>query len=152
MNAYTLATRAVIAEYAHRVLRPVIIVGCILLIIGIISSAYLIAAVSNWWWLLMFVVIIYGILGSVAWLIVRFTLEKIRPRSQTASQKDAVKQFINQLSLMNDTMGMTKFGLLLRIISDVTSKREEHTVRRFIGDSKDLKYSFDDVIRAFTKQ
>lgn len=148
MNTVTLASRAVIAAYAKQVLRPIEIGAIIILVIGLIGSAYLISAVSPWWWLLMIVVAAYGIIGSVIWLILHFTISRIEPL-QTAPQKRAVKEFIDKLSAVQDTLGMTKFGLLLRIIRSVMSKQPAHAIGQFVDESRDLKASFESVIKAF---
>lgn len=148
MDAYTKASRAVIAAYAKKTLRPIEVVAIIVLVVGLIGTAWLISNVSGWWWLLMIIVIAYGFIGSLIWLVIRFTLDRLRPE-QTVLQKKAVEQFLEKFDKIAETVGMTKFGFLLRVIGDVMRRREQNVLSEFTQDSSKLKTSFESVIDAF---
>jgi len=149
MDAVTKASRAVLAEYARKTLRPFEIVAVILFVILLIGTTYLIVNVSAWWWLLMIVVFAYGIIGSLLWLIVHFTMDRLRP-AQTKVQVSAVRNFVERIAKVSDTIGITKFGLLLRVIGDVMRKREQNVIQEFAHDSADLKTAFEKVIASFS--
>lgn len=148
MNAAANASRAVLAAYAKKALRPVEIVAIIVFVLFLIGTAYLIVNVSAWWWLLMIIVIAYGIIGSAMWLMIHFTLEKLAPR-QTKAQQDAVAAFIARAEKIADLTGMTRFGLLLRVIQDVMTRRDTNILSDLAQGSKDLKHDFERVIAAF---
>ena len=148
MDAMTKASRAVLAEYARKTLRPFEIGAVILFVILLIGTTYLIVNISAWWWLLMIVVFAYGIIGSLLWLIVHFTMDRLRP-AQTKVQVNAVRDFVERISKVSDTIGITKFGLLLRIIGDVMRKREQNVIQEFAHDSSALKEEFQRLIRLF---
>ena len=144
----TKASRAVLSEYARKTLRPFEIGAVILFIILLVGTTYLVVSVSAWWWLLMIVVFAYGLIGSLVWLIIHFTMDRLRP-VQTKEQVSAVQNFVEQIAKVSDTIGITKFGLLLRVVADVMRKREHNVIREFAHDSSDLKSSFEKVIRSF---
>lgn len=148
MNAVTLASRAVLAQYATKVIRPFefMILGFFLVLV--ISTVLLASYVSPWWWLLMVVVVAYGIIGSIAWLVIHFTIDKLRPE-QTNSQTEAVKKFITKVEKVADTLQITRFGLVLRVIRDVMDRGRANVLTEFANDSKDLKSSFEKVVSAF---
>ena len=148
MNATTLASRAVIAAYAKKVLRPLEIIAIIILVIAVLGTAFLIAQASGWWWLLMIVVLAFGFFGSILWLIIRFTLDRLNP-PQTPVQKKVVAKFVAQVESVSDTIGMTRFGLILRIIRDVMRRGERNVLTDLARDSRDLKGDFENVIKAF---
>lgn len=148
MDAMTKASRAVLAEYARKTLRPFEIGAVILFVILLIGTTYLIVNVSAWWWLLMIVVFAYGFIGSLLWLIVHFTMDRLRP-AQTKVQVGAVHDFVERIAKVSDTVGITKFGLLLRVIGDVMRRREQNVIQEFAHDSSDLKTSFENVIDSF---
>ena len=148
MDAMTKASRAVLAEYARRTLRPFEIGAVILFIVLLIGTTYLVVNVSAWWWLLMIVVFAYGIIGSLLWLIVHFTMDRLRP-AQTKVQVSAVRHFVERIAKVSDTIGITKFGLLLRVIGDVMRRRDQNVIQEFAHDSSDLKSSFEEVIAQF---
>jgi hypothetical protein len=148
MDAVTKASRAVLAEYARKTLRPFEIGAVILFVILLIGTTYLIVNISAWWWLLMIVVFAYGLLGSLLWLIVHFTMDRIRP-TQTKEQVSAVRNFVERIAKVSDTIGITKFGLLLRVIGDVMRRREQNVIQEFTHDSSELKNSFENVINSF---
>jgi hypothetical protein len=148
MNATTLASRAVLSAYAKKALLPFEIIAMVIFVIALAGSAYLIASVSGWWSILLIVVIAYGLVGSILWLIVHFTIDKLRPK-QTARQEQAVKQFIDRAGTIADTVGLTRFGLILRIVRDVVARKEDNVLTSFTRDSKGLKTDFENVIAAF---
>jgi hypothetical protein len=148
MDAVTKASRAVLAEYARKTLRPIEIGAVILFVLLLISTTLLIVNISGWWWLLMIVVFAYGLIGSLVWLIVHFTMDRLRP-TQTKVQKNAVQDFVEKISKISNTIGITKFGLILRVIGDVMRRREKNVIQEFAHDSSDLKSSFENVIRSF---
>ena len=96
----------------------------------------------------MIIVITYGFIGSLIWLVIRFTLDRLRPE-QTVLQKKAVKEFLEKFDKIAETVGMTKFGFLLRVIGDVMRRREQNVLSEFTQDSSKLKTSFESVIDAF---
>lgn len=148
MSAVTLASRAVLAQYATKVIRPFeyLILGFFLLLV--IGTVLLASYVSPWWWLLMIVVIAYGIIGSIAWLVIHFTIDRLRP-DQTPVQKQVVNRFIVQVEKVADTLQVTRFTLLLRVIRDVMSRNRTNVLTEFANDSKELKEDFQKVINTF---
>lgn len=148
MNAVTLATRAVLARYATKVLRPVEWVAIGLFVVFFLGTAGLAIYVSAWWWLFMIVVIAYGIFGSIAWLVIHFTIDRLRPE-QTDSQTKAVDHFIVSAEKVADTLQVTRFGLILRVIRSVMSRNGTNILSEFTKDSKELKDEFKEVIHAF---
>lgn len=148
MNAATLASRAVLAQYATKVLRPVEWVAIWVLVVLFIATGYLVTYVSAWWWLLMIVVIAYGVIGSIVWLVIHFTIDRLRPE-QTPVQKKAVASFIDSAEKVADTVQVTRFGLILRVIRSVMTRNATNVLTEFTGDSKELATDFEKVVRAF---
>lgn len=148
MDATTKASRAVLAEFARKALRPYEIAGVSLFISGIIGASLLITFLSAWWWLLMIVMIGYGIIGSLAWLVFHYTLDKVNP-PQTDEQKRAVRQFVTKVSTLADTIGLTRFALIARIISDVMARKQQNVLSEFAHDSSSLKDDFLELISLF---
>lgn len=148
MNAVTLASRAVLAQYATRVIRPLEWIVMAIFILAIVGDVLLITYVSVWWWLLMIVVIAYGIIGSIAWLVIHFTIDTLRPE-QSKAQTRVVNRFIVKVEKMADSLQMTRFGLMLRVIRDVMSSGKKNVLTEFVGNSRDLKEEFQHVIDSF---
>ncbi|MDB5165226.1 MAG: hypothetical protein JWM00_116 [Candidatus Saccharibacteria bacterium] len=148
MNAVSLASRAVLAQYATRVIRPLEFIVIGIFVLAVTGVIVLVTYVSAWWWLLMIVVVAYGIIGSIAWLVIHFTIDKLRPE-QTKAQTDEVNRFIVKVEKVADTLQITRFGLMLRVIRDVMSRNRTNVLTEFTEDSKDLKDGFQRVISAF---
>lgn len=148
MTPKVLASQAILSTYARKVLRPVEVWASVVFGLALFGTAYLIMAFSGWWWLLMFVVILYGILASMLWLILRRALDHITPE-QTPEQKNAVKSFINKSEKVATAMGISHFSLLLRIVQDVFRKKQGNVITEFTKDSADLAASFKDVLKSF---
>lgn len=148
MNAAVQASRAVLTAYAKKTLRPVEITAVIVFAVALFGTASLIVNVSPWWWLLMIIVGAYGAIGSIMWLVIHYTLDRLTP-PQTKTQSQAVHAFIVRAEKVADLAGMTRFGLLLRVIQNVLSRSETNVLSDLAQSSKDLKKSFEEVIAAF---
>lgn len=148
MQPISLASRAILARYATKVIRPFeyIVIGIFLVLV--VSTILLVTYVSAWWWLLMIVVVAYGVIGSIAWLIIHFTIDRLRP-DQTLEQKQAVEKFITRAERVADTLQITRFGLILRVIRSVMTPRRANIISEFTTDSKELKSDFEKVVDAF---
>lgn len=148
MKPTVTASRAILAAYARKILLPIEIIALILFTAAMFGTTYLITAVSAWWWLLMILVVLYGIIGSVIWLIVHIALNQIEP-VQTEVQRKAVGEFILQTEAVADMLGLSRFGLLLRILRDVVRKRKDNVIVEFAKDSQQLKKRLAAVIETF---
>lgn len=148
MNAVTLASRAVLAQYASKVLRPVEWIAMGVFVLFFIGTVVLATYFSAWWWMLMIVVIAYGLIGSIFWLVLHFTIDRLRP-NQTMAQTAIVKSFIGRIEKMADSLHITRFRLLLRIIHDVMARSSSNVLTEFAQASKELKNEFEQVIDTF---
>ncbi len=117
-------------------------------LVAVVGTVALASYVSSWWWLLMIVVVAYGVIGSIVWLVIHFTIDRLRPE-QTKTQRAVVNRFITRVEKIADTLQITRFGLILRIIRDVMAKNSTNVLTEFTRDSKELKTDFEEVIRAF---
>ena len=148
MEAIAKASRAVITQYAAKTIRPIEIIAMVVFVVLFIGTVLLATMISQWWWLLMIVVLAYGLVGSILWLVIHFSLDKLRP-DQTTSQKQAVAKFIESSEKIADTIGLTRFGLILRISQSAMSRKRDTLLVEFSADSKELKADFEQVIAAF---
>jgi len=148
MNAVTLASRAVLARYATKVLRPVEWIAIGVFVVFFFGTVALAAYSSGWWWLLMIVVLAYGAFGSIAWLVIHFTIDRLRPE-QTKLQMKAVDRFIVSAEKVADSLQITRFGLILRVIRSVMSRNQSNIVSEFTNDSKELKREFEKIVDIF---
>jgi hypothetical protein len=96
----------------------------------------------------MIIVIAYGLVGSIVWLIIHFTIDRLRP-DQTVAQKKAVRTFVAQAEQVADTLQLTRFGLILRVIRDVMAGNNTNVLTEFADNSQQLKLSFQKVINTF---
>jgi len=148
MNAVTLASRAVLARYATKVLRPVEWIAIAIFLVFFFGTVALATYSSGWWWLLMIVVLAYGAFGSIAWLVIHFTIDRLRPE-QTKPQMKAVNTFIVSAEKVADSLQITRFGLILRVIRSVMTRGDSNVLTEFTNDSKELKREFENVVAAF---
>ena len=148
MPPTVLASRAILAEYTHKTLRPVEVGAVVSFVLVTIGTALLITYVSAWWWALMVLMIAYGLVGSMVWFAVRSSIDHLRPE-QTPEQRQAVRSFIGQLDTVANTLGVTQFGLLIRVIQDVMAKSDKNVLTEFAHDSHDLKSELEKVVAVF---
>ena len=148
MDAYQAASRAVISTYAKKVLLPFEIGAAAIFVLAVIGTSWLIVQYSAWWWMLMIIVLPYGLIGSIIWLLIHTTIDRLSP-VQTKAQRHAVAQFSHSVEHVAADIGMTQFSLMLKIIRSVMRPSQHQLLDEFTGSSKELKRDFEQLIRLF---
>ncbi len=149
MNAIQLASRAVFSAYVQKLLRPIEIVTASVLLLSVAAAGYLSSSVSIWWLLLFVPLILLSLIASVIWLIVTGLLRRFTP-VQSQTQKREVQRFVGLVGSHADLLGLTKFGLIVRVIQDVIRRSDKNILSSTIDDSKELSATFKNVVNSFT--
>ncbi len=143
------AARAVGAEFGRRLLQPI-------LMIGAISSVVLIA-IGGWlttqhslWWILEAILISWAVIFAIAAMIIVVVLRRFTPR-QTSRQKKAVQSFADKLQRVSETIGISRFTLLFRIVRDVIHPPEQSYIKQIALDSTTLHTDFMELQKIFER-
>lgn len=132
--------RAVGAELAWRMIRPMLIIG--------ITIAVLLLTLGGWlttqdalWWILQFI-FITSITFFVLLSVVVVTILRYFTPLQNDGQKKAVGNFVDKLQRVADTLGISNFVLLFRIVRDVVRPQEKTFIEQVTEDSTTLHTDF----------
>lgn len=150
MKPTILAIRAVGAEFARRTYIPVVII----VVIGIVAFAGLTAwliTLSAWWWLLMFAVISAACIAISVLTVLHLTIRRVTP-SQNPLQKKAIRDFVDKIQLLSETVGTPKIVLLFRIVKDVAAPRENGFIGTLTGASTTVKKDFVSLVKLFDER
>lgn len=147
MNSLFLTVRALSVEFARRLYFPVFIVGVVILALLIILSVWL-TTMSAWWWILFTVVILATIVFVIVSIIMRIIINVIRP-VQTSSQRKSVKEFVDKLQEVADTVQTPKVFLLFRLVADTLRPSERGLVQTMSSHVGTTKKDFEDIRRSF---
>ena len=147
MNSLTLTIRALTTEFARRIILPLFVIGLIILTTLIAATAWL-TTLSGWWWILLSVCIIISAVFVIVSVVAITTMTAIKPR-QTRAQRAAVKEFVNKLQAISDTIQTPKFVILFRIIWDAVNKNDNGLVRTLSSHTTTTKSDFDAIRRSF---
>ncbi len=150
MKPTILTIRAVGAEFARRILYPIIIiVGSIsLLLAGL--GVYL--TLQNAWWGLLLFAIISAICIAIAVLTIAFmTVRTVRPL-QNPIQRKAVRKFVDKLEQLSEVIGTPKFILLFRIIKDIAAPRTDGFIGSMTGVNMSMKNDYKALVRLFDER
>jgi len=147
MNGTLLVLRAVGVEFARRIYTPILIV-CAVIAVVLISVSVWLTTMSAWWWILAAAVFIGVIIGGIILTIVGVVLNFANP-TQSATQKKAVKKFVDTLQSLSEITQTPKVVLLFRVVRDIVSKSENGFVKETIGHTLALRKEFDQLRNSF---
>lgn len=148
MKANITAIRAITAEFARQFIQPFLWVGLGLIILMTIAVGSLAFALSQWWWLLLAPIILFGVVGTVIWLLVRFILNRVSPRLN-AKQKSATKQFVTKLQTTTETIQTPYPVIVFYVIRDIILRKDSGFISEVTQRSKTLKPDFEELTRLF---
>jgi len=147
MNSLFLTVRALSVEFARRLYFPVFIVGAVILGLTIIFSVWL-TAMSAWWWILFTLAVIASVVFVIISLITSVIINVVRP-AQTVSQKKSVKEFVDKLQEVADTVQTPKVFLLVRLVMDTVRPTERGLVQTMSSHVGTTKKDFEAIRKSF---
>jgi len=147
MNSLFLTVRALSVEFARRLYFPVFIVGAVILGLTIILSIWL-TTMSAWWWILFTLAVIASVVFVIISLITRVIINVVRP-AQTVSQKKSVKEFVDKLQEVADTVQTPKVFLLIRLVMDTVRPTERGLVQTMSSHVGTTKKDFEAIRKSF---
>ncbi len=147
MKSSLLAIRSIGAEFANRVFYPVLIVGIVIASLLVALIVWL-ATLSDWWLLLAIPIVMVICVGAGLLGIVKLVIRYVTP-PLSSLQKKAVKQFVDKLQGVAETVGTPKFILLFRIIQDIAAPRENGFIGTISSDTSSLRGDFKELKRMF---
>lgn len=140
MHATFNAIRAIGAEYAKRLLTPLIIMG-VLLIIALLTLGGWLTTQSAWWWILEALFIIGAMIFTLLVSIVLVLLNAVRPSLSKAERK-SVRSFVDKLSRVGENIGTPQFIIVYRVVRDTISPSHAGFIETVSHDSKTLAPDF----------
>lgn len=147
MKPSLLAIRSVGADYANRLLFPVVIIFIILASSAVGLVLWLTG--SNDWWLLLAIPTIILVSAGVGILVITGLIIRAITPKRSNEQKAASKKLADKLVYLSETAQTPKFILLFQVVRDVVAPRENgfigtlsHDTLSLSGDFKKLRDSF----------
>ena len=147
MNSLILTVRALSVEFARRLILPIFIVGASALVL-LTGLAIWLTSINGWWGILLGIVILWAIIFLVAATIVKVILKKLNP-TQSSSQKTAVKNFVDKLQAISETIQTPKVFIVGRLVADTLNKNDNGLVRTMSNHTLTTKRDFDDIRKSF---
>lgn len=147
MEATITATRAVTAEFALRLIRPLLRTAIIAALVINGLGIYL-TTVSAWWWILEVIFIGGTLLMGVLFLVARVFTRTVSPNI-TRAQKKATREYVDKLQRVSDSIATPKFVILFRIVRDIAQRRSDGFIASTTADSKTLHSDFIALQRLF---
>lgn len=147
VSASVRAIRAIGSELAWRIVKPMIIGGSVLAVVLVGFGAWL-TTQHVLWWILEAVFISYAVLFMLMIVIVRVLFRIFTPDTNK-TQRKAVKQFVDKLQRVADTVGISRFILLFRIAKQILAPSQENFIKQIAEDSSTLHTDLLAVVRTF---
>ena len=146
-SATAKAVRAISVEFGRRLYVPVFITGTIILALVLALVIWLVT-ISSWWWLLLIPVIIVIIVFFVLSAIAAFILRVLRP-AQTKAQTGEIRQFVDMLQEVAETVQTPKPFLLFRLAKDTLFPRGDGLVKQMTSHATSLTPKFKAIVASF---
>lgn len=147
INASVRAIRAIGSELAWRLVKPMIIAG-VLLAVALITLGGWLTTQHVLWWILEAVFIAYAVLFVLMVVIVRLLFRLFTPDTNK-TQRKAVKQFVDKLQRVADTVGISRFILLFRLAKQIIMPSQQNFIKQIAEDSTTLHTDLLAVIKSF---
>jgi len=144
------AVRAVGAELARRIVQPILIAGVILAIVLLVLGGWL-TTKDELWWILQFIFITSIMFFALLTIAVLAILRYFTPL-QNDGQKKAVTNFVDKLQRVADTLGISNFVLLFRVVRDVIQPQEKTFIEQVTEDSTTLHTDFIKLQKLFEER
>lgn len=147
MKSIPLVVRAVGAEFARRLLLPLIIAGVIVGLILHVLGGWLVTQ-NAWWWLLESVFVLGTLLFVGLVVLARLAIRLFAPQ-QDGAQRKAVRSYVDKLQRVSEVIGTPKFLLLFYVVRDVFRPSSDGFIATTSNDSKTLHSDFLALLRMF---
>jgi multisubunit Na+/H+ antiporter MnhC subunit len=131
------ALRAIGAEFAMRIYRPLALQAAIILGVLLSVSIWL-TTLSAWWWILAGLVIMSSLVAAMTLIITRLIIRAVMPE-QTPEQNRQVRTFVDKLEHVSAVTQTPYVLLLLKLTRDISRPREESFIVTLVGETKSLK-------------
>lgn len=148
MIEYMTALRAVSAAYAKRIMVPVFLTFGLIIILLFVLTVYLGNEVSGWWWLLIIPAISFALLFAILCAITSFLLQKLNP-PQSPDQRKAVKEFVDKLEVVTETVQTPRFLIFIYMVRDTFTGSRQGFLQQITSHSKSLKNDFERLMTLF---
>lgn len=147
INASVRAIRAIGSELAWRLVKPMIIAG-IILAIALVTFGGWLTTQHALWWILEALFISYTVLFVLMVIVVRVLFRVFTPDTNKAQRKN-VKQFVDKLQRVADTVGISRFVLLFRLAKQIIVPSQQNFIKQIAEDSTTLHTDLLAVIKSF---
>lgn len=134
------AVRAIGAEYAKRMLLPIILTGA-LFVIALLALGGWLTTQSAWWWILEVIFIIGAIVFTLIVIVVSVILRMLRP-TLTRAEKKSVRNFVDKLERVSENIGTPHVFIVYRVVRDTVSPSRDGFIETMSRDSKTLAPDF----------
>lgn len=147
MNSLILTVRALTAEFVKRLALPLILIGFSMLVVLLGLSIWL-TTMNGWWGILLGVVILVILIFTTLVIIASLIITAVTP-SQNKSQKKAVKEFVDKLQDIAETVQTPKVVIVGQLVWDVIQKKNDGLLRRMSGHTLTTKRDFEAIRDSF---
>ena len=140
MQATITTIRAIGAEFAKRILLPLIIMGAILVVILLALGGWL-TTQSAWWWILE-VIFIFGALLFTLLVVVVSVLLRVLAPALSRAEKKSVRSYVDKLQRVSENVGTPQVVIVYRVVRDTIRPSHDGFIESISRDSKTLAPDF----------
>lgn len=140
MQPTTTVIRAISAELARRMVRPIIIVGAVFMAALVALGGWL-ASQNAWWWFLEIPFIAIGLLFLAAIVALHGMLRAVTP-PLSRTQKQAVSSFVDKLERVAQHVQMPQIAVIYYVVREAIHTRRDGFIESVSRDSTSLAPEF----------
>jgi len=132
--------RAIGAEFARRIVLPLIIIGAAIAIALLTLGGWLITQ-NAWWWVIEAVFILYTLIFIGATILILVVIRALAPTLSKA-QKQSVKNFVDKLGAVAEHLQTPQPVIVFNVIRDMLRPNRHGFIESVSMESKTLAPDF----------
>jgi hypothetical protein len=142
--------RAIGAEFARRIIVPIIIIGAIIAVALLAFGGWL-TTQNAWWWVIEAVFILYGLIFTAAAVLALVIIRALAP-TLSKTQKQSVKNFVDKLGAVAEHLQTPQPIIIFNVIRDMLRPDRHGFIESVSMESKTLAPDFIELRKDFENQ
>lgn len=145
------ALRAITSQYLQNLLKPIALVGGIVLGLLIVLTVTLAYFVNAWWLLFLFIIVPVAAVAMAVFSIVWIATEHLRPKKMSNDERVAVQDFTSKTTDIVESIGGQWPSTVVTVARDVLRDRESKELTDVISKSASLHDDFVSLQQLFNQ-
>jgi NADH:ubiquinone oxidoreductase subunit 6 (subunit J) len=140
MKSTVIVIRAIGAEFARRIVFPVIVIGA-LITVALLTLGGWLTTQNAWWWVIEALFILYALIFVAVTVVVLVIIRTLAP-TLSKTQKQSVKNFVDKLGAVAEHLQTPQLVIIFNIVRDMLRPNRHGFIESVSTETKSLAPDF----------